>query len=104
MFRKQSYAAFERDPNTFSIIDLCNPSTFSPAPVAAGFILTLVDLCDEASLLCAKSLSCYCHSRSVFINYSKPGGRGEVIYSEAALLDSALFVYYDLHASLPPNY
>lgn len=44
LFRKQSYAAFERDPNTFSTIDLYNLSTFSPAPVAAGFILTMVDL------------------------------------------------------------
>lgn len=42
--RQQSYAAFERDLNTFSIIDLCNPFTFSLAPVTADFILTLVDL------------------------------------------------------------
>lgn len=62
--QEQSYAAFERDPNIFSAIDLCNPSTFSPAPVAAGFILTQVDLGDEASLLCAKSLFRCPRSRS----------------------------------------
>lgn len=38
------------------------------------------------------------------INYPEPSGRREGICSEAALLNSALFVYYDLHASLPPNY
>ena len=39
-----------------------------------------------------------------FINYLEPCGRKEGIYSEAALLNSALFVYYDLRAFLPPNY
>lgn len=35
------------------------------------------------------------------INYPEPGGRGEGVYSEATLLNLAVFVRYDLHASAP---
>lgn len=35
------------------------------------------------------------------INYSEPGGRGEGVYSEATLLNLAVFACYDLHASAP---
>ena len=47
------YAAFERDLNTFSAVGLCGLSSFCLAPVAAGFSLTLVDLCGVAALLSA---------------------------------------------------
>lgn len=33
--------------------------------------------------------------------YPEPGGRGEGVYFEATLLNLAVFVCYDLHASAP---